>query len=182
MRLTDDQVPVDEISRHLIFKRVTATEGTRIVVHCTSNEYYCQSSNIRLTKAQTLYMFLISFCSCLCRIHWSQVLSREWRCSWSSAARRCSNYIWVTNNFIAYHGAPYIRDFTVGSMPHYRFYEKHYNILPINDMLPPINPIITAVMAALDWNVIWNSTKRMPRDLKQPMSRKFTKWAPCGGR
>ena len=27
-------------------------------------------------------MFLISSCRCLCAIHWSQVLSREWRCSW----------------------------------------------------------------------------------------------------
>ena len=28
-------------------------------------------------------------------------VSREWRCSWSSADRRCPNYIWVFNNFIA---------------------------------------------------------------------------------
>ena len=27
--------------------------------------------------------------------------SEEWRCNWSSAARRCSKYIWVINNFIA---------------------------------------------------------------------------------
>ena len=46
-------------------------------------------------------MLLISACSCLCPIHWSQVLSREWRCSWSSANRRCSNYIWVIDSFIA---------------------------------------------------------------------------------
>ena len=32
-------------------------------------------------------MFLVLSCSCLCPIHWSQVLSREWRCSWSSADR-----------------------------------------------------------------------------------------------
>ena len=44
-----------------------------------------------------------------CPIHWNRVLSREWRCSWSSADRRCSNYIWVTNNFIAYKVAAYIR-------------------------------------------------------------------------
>ena len=43
-------------------------------------------------------MFLVSTCSCLCAIYWSQVLSGEWRCSWSSADRRCSNYIWVINN------------------------------------------------------------------------------------
>ena len=35
-------------------------------------------------------MFLVSSCSCLCPIHWSQALSREWSCSWSSADRRCS--------------------------------------------------------------------------------------------
>ena len=58
-------------------------------------------------------MFLVSSCSCLRSIHWSQVLSWEWRCSWSSADRRCSNYIWVINNFIAYWGATYIIGFTV---------------------------------------------------------------------
>ena len=44
------------------------------------------------------------------------MLSREWRCSWSSADRRCSNYIWVINNFIAYQGASYIRGFTVSTI------------------------------------------------------------------
>ena len=39
--------------------------------------------------------------------------SREWRCGWSSADRRCSNYIWVIDNFIVYLGASYIRGFTV---------------------------------------------------------------------
>ena len=41
-------------------------------------------------------MILISSCSSFCPIFLSQVLSWEWRCSWSSADRRCSNYIWVT--------------------------------------------------------------------------------------
>ena len=58
-------------------------------------------------------MFLVSSCSCLRSIHWSQVLSRERRCNWRSADRRCSNYIWVMNNFIAHSGATYIRGFTV---------------------------------------------------------------------
>ena len=58
-------------------------------------------------------MSLVSSCSCLCPIHWNQVLSWEWRCSWSSADRRCSNYIWVINDFIAYWGASYIRGLTV---------------------------------------------------------------------
>ena len=43
-------------------------------------------------------MYLVSSCSCLCPCP----LSREWRCSWSSPDRRCCNYIWVINNFIAY--------------------------------------------------------------------------------
>ena len=58
-------------------------------------------------------MLLVSSCGCLRSIHWSRVLSWEGRCSWSSADRRCSNYIWVINNFIAYKGATYIRGFTV---------------------------------------------------------------------
>ena len=61
-------------------------------------------------------MFLAPSCSCLCPIHWSQVLSWESRCSWSSADRRCSNYIWVINNFVACYGASYIRGFTVLSL------------------------------------------------------------------
>ena len=66
---------------------------------------YHKISNIRRTKSENL-----SYCrlvlqlplSCLWPIHWSQVLSWEWRCSWSSADRWCSNYIWVINNFITY--------------------------------------------------------------------------------
>ena len=53
-------------------------------------------------------MFLVSSWSCPCPIHWSQ-----WRCSWSSADRWCSNYFSMINDFIAYWGAAYIRDFTV---------------------------------------------------------------------
>ena len=58
-------------------------------------------------------MFLVLSCNCLYPICCRQVLSREWRCSWSSADRRCSNYIWVINNLIAYWSATYIRDLTV---------------------------------------------------------------------
>ena len=58
-------------------------------------------------------MLLESACSCLCAAYWSQVLSGEWRCSWSSADRRCTNYIWLINNSIAYKGASYFRDLTV---------------------------------------------------------------------
>ena len=64
-----------------------------------------------LNKQQT--MFLVSSRSCLCPIDWSQVLSREWRGSWSSADRRCSNYIWMINKFIGCWGALYIRGLRV---------------------------------------------------------------------
>ena len=60
---------------------------------------YCQTSNIRHQIPTSMFLFLPW--SCLCSIHWSQVLSQEWRCSWSSASRRCSNYIWVINNLMA---------------------------------------------------------------------------------
>ena len=80
--------------------------------HSTSKWKYSQISNISHTKSQTS-LLPISSCCCLCPIHWSKVMSREWRCSWSSADRRCSNYIWVINNFIAQQGRTYIRGLTV---------------------------------------------------------------------
>ena len=54
---------------------------------------------------------LVSYCSYLCPIRWSQLISREWRCSWSSADRRCSNYIWVTTIVIAYQDVCYVKRF-----------------------------------------------------------------------
>ena len=63
------------------------------------NKEYRQVSNIRRAKSQQI---LVLPCDFLCRTPWSQVSSREWRCSCSSADRRCSNYIWVIDNFIAY--------------------------------------------------------------------------------
>ena len=74
--------------------------------------YYHKTSGISRTKYHILNV-LVASCSCLRPFQWSQLLSWEWRCSWSSADRRCSNYIWVINNFIAYQGATYIRGFTV---------------------------------------------------------------------
>ena len=48
-----------------------------------------------------------------CPFHWSDALSREWRCSWSSADRRSSNCIWMMNKFMAYWGVAHIRGFVV---------------------------------------------------------------------
>ena len=63
----------------------------------TRNTIYRQVSNIRRTESQHLKDYRT-----VLPLSWSQMLSREWRCSWSSADRRCSNYIWVIDNFIAY--------------------------------------------------------------------------------
>ena len=64
------------------------------------NTYYRLSSWTRAScevtvkykthQIPTLKRFSYCLCDCLCRIPWSQMLSREWRCSWSSADRRCS--------------------------------------------------------------------------------------------
>ena len=62
-------------------------------------------------------MILISSCSCLCPIRWSQMWNWERRCCWSSAYRRCSNYIWVINIFIAYWGVTYSKELTVYCIP-----------------------------------------------------------------
>ena len=58
-------------------------------------------------------MIFISSCSCFCLIYWSKVLSKLWRCCWSSADRRCSNYIWMMNNYVAYSGVAYFRGLMV---------------------------------------------------------------------
>ena len=87
-------------------------------------------------------MFLVSSCSCLCTIQWSRVLSREWRCSWSSADRRCSNYIWVIDNVIAYKGASYIRDLTLNKIMDsgngfILFLQQAINLIDDKDQLLP---------------------------------------------
>ena len=71
-------------------------------------KYYHKLSNISYTKSQN-WNFLISSCSCLHAIYWSRVLSQERRCSLISLDRRCSNYIWVINDWIINKGATYIR-------------------------------------------------------------------------
>ena len=73
---------------------------------------HCEISNISRTKSQNLnvsrLVLQLSFCNLL-----KPVLRREWRCSWGIVDRRCSNYIWVVNSFIAYLCVTYIRGLTV---------------------------------------------------------------------
>ena len=115
-------------------------------------------------------MFLVSSCSCLRSIHWSHVLSWEWRCSWSSADRRCSNYIWMINHFIACWGATYTRGFTVTTI-----WSQRYSMAFISGLLshlqniPPIVPNINPSVPFMrepknqlqysTWNMAWHCLK-----------------------
>ena len=86
------------------------------LVHLWRGAWWPQAtikSLIYVAPNSKIEIFPVSSCSHLCPIHWSQLLSWKWSCSWSSANRRCSNYIWMINNFIANSGAPYIRGLTV---------------------------------------------------------------------
>ena len=74
---------------------------------------YRQTSNISHTKSQSLNVCRLSRLAVVCPIHFSEVLSLEWRCSWSNVDRLCSNYIRVIKNVIAYYCAICIRGFTV---------------------------------------------------------------------
>ena len=77
------------------------------------NKLYChQTSNIRCTKSHNWNVSRLILQLSL-RNLLKLDLSWEWRCSWSSADRRCSNYICVINSLITYSGAAYIRDLTV---------------------------------------------------------------------
>ena len=61
---------------------------------------YCHTSNIRCTKYQNSnashLILKLPLPNPL-----KPVVKSKWRCSWSSAKRWCSNYVWVVNNFIA---------------------------------------------------------------------------------
>ena len=59
---------------------------------------YHQTSNIRCTKSQNLNVSCLVLQLSLPK-HWSKVLSRELRFCWSSADRRCSNYILSDQQF-----------------------------------------------------------------------------------
>ena len=63
---------------------------------------YPKISNTRRTKSPNLDVSRLGLQLFSCNILKPSVLSWEWRCSWSSVNRRCSNYIWVINNLVAY--------------------------------------------------------------------------------
>ena len=74
------------------------THETHHIAHAY-NITYRQISNIRHNKSQNMNVArLVLQLSLLNPL--KRVLSWEWRCSWSIACRRCSNYIWVISNFL----------------------------------------------------------------------------------
>ena len=74
--------------------------------------HYRETSSISRTKSQNVNVSnLVLQLSLLNPLKPGVKSSR--RCIGSSADRRCSNYIWVIDNFIAYQGATYIRGSTV---------------------------------------------------------------------
>ena len=79
--------------------------------HGPSYSTYTDKPLIQAAPNLLSYIFIASFCSY--QIYWSYGLSQECRCSWGRADRRCSNYIWVINNFNVYQGTSYIGGLTV---------------------------------------------------------------------
>ena len=88
--------------------------GSQKVIPLVLKMIYRKISNIRHTNFPNLNFSRLGLYLSL-PVYWSQVLNGKWRCSWSSANRWCSNYIWVINNLIAYYSASSIRHFTVFS-------------------------------------------------------------------
>ena len=80
---TDHSQKVVVSIHHSIRKTVVLVTVYLLTIQRMVSMYH-QLSMTRRTKTKS-YIFLVLFCSCLCPIDWRQVLSREWRCSWSSA-------------------------------------------------------------------------------------------------
>ena len=74
-------------------------------MHFLTENFTVKPLDASYPKTSCLVLFLVLSCSCLCLMYWSHVLSRKWRCSWSSTNRWCANYIRVIKNCIAHWGA-----------------------------------------------------------------------------
>ena len=83
--------------------------------------------HIKVPKANSRwYVEYVQLVKTDVEFHCSRTLSRDWRCSWTSAGRWCSNYIWVINNLIAYHGPSYMGGFTVNGLSDIRAWIRNY--------------------------------------------------------
>ena len=67
-----------------------------------SCSYYRKTPGISRTKSQNSNVSRLFLQLPLPNLLKPGVREQVWRCSWSSTDRRCSNYIWVINSFIAY--------------------------------------------------------------------------------
>ena len=65
----------------MVYVRYKWKRIATVCVWMPFEQNYRQTSNISGTKSN----IFVTSCSCLCSIYWSHLLSREWRCSWSSA-------------------------------------------------------------------------------------------------
>ena len=110
-------------------------------------QYTVKSLILDALKPET-WMILVWSCSCRCLIHWTQGLCQEWRCSWSSADRRCSNYIWVMNDYIAYKDATYIRGLTVKTI----FLDEVNSIIMIRWLWGCIMIFIMGIPTLVRWS------------------------------
>ena len=89
---------------HIVLLDGRVCEG----INCLDTSYH-QTHNISHTKFQ-----LLNVSRLVLQLPLPNPLKPgDWRCSWSSADMRCSNYIWVINNFIDYWGVTYIRGLMV---------------------------------------------------------------------
>ena len=99
--------PMGRSLRSMEWCLITETGWTR--TQPTSVKTCRQTSSIRRTKYKNLNISRLDLQLSLP----NPLKLAEWRCSWSSADTRCSNYIWVISKFIAYEGEAYIRGLTV---------------------------------------------------------------------
>ena len=100
-------MPVDRLAL-LGIRAFAGTVMTKPASHIPSNPQY-KLHQIKNLKFISFLILQIIFAQSI----QSRVLSWEWRCSWNSADKRCSNYIWVINNFIAHLGVTYFKGLTV---------------------------------------------------------------------
>ena len=117
------------------------------------NFIYRKISNIRRTKSENL-----SDCRLVLQLPLDNALKPgvklRVRCKWSSADRRCSNYIWVINNFIANAGAPYIRGLTENLFRKYfRFQSSTWPL--VNQ---PGSPVLIIIMGLIELSMVMITT------------------------
>ena len=91
------QLNIINCSRYKRSSRISPVFLNKLMLNIYKWKYHQTSSLIR-TQSQHLKVF-VSSCSFAFPVHW---LSPERRYIWSSSDGRCSNFVWVINNFIYY--------------------------------------------------------------------------------